>query len=361
MTHLSKIGIDDACKYRILEEDEMAKQFTHYDIVISCPSDMVEERLTVQEAVDVINEQDAYYRGIHFDIRYWDKDVLFSSGDPQIIINNTLIREADIIVALFWRKLGTPTERAKSGTIEEIEMMIKEGKQVFVCFDERDIVIHNTNSDVEIQELLKVREFKKNYKGLYIEFRSREELIEKLQNQLRLYMVALGTYSDPCICNLPITFQELKGNRKGIETAKKIVCIIRTGKVFFGKYYNRINEMLENGGEFHYISSKDYNVKEDIDEFYSNQSYVIERLKRLQKKYGEAVKIYYIKNPINYSMVYIENCDCEKCINVKFNFQTKMKGNRPMFDLYINNPLFPIFLQEINGILNWAKPIEFDD
>ncbi len=339
----------------------MAKQFTHYDIVISCPSDMVEERLTVQEAVREINEHDAYYRGIHFDVKYWDKDVLFGSGDPQMIINNTIICDADIIVALFWQKLGTPTERFKSGTIEEIEMMIRDGKQVFVCFDERDIVIHNTGSEAELQELLKVYEFKKNYKGLYIEFKSRDELIKKLQNQLRLYMAALGTYSDPCVCNLPITFQELKGNRKKIESAKKIVCIIRTGKVFWGKYYNRINEMLENGGEFHYVSSKDYNAEGGIEEFQSNQSYVVERLKWLQKKYGDAVKIYYIQNPINCSMVYIENDDGEKCINVKFNFQTKMKGNRPMFDLYIDNPLFPIFLQEINGILDWAKIIEFDD
>lgn len=131
--------------------------------------------------------------------------------------------------------------------------------------------------------------------------------------------------------------------------------------MFWGKYYNRINEMLENGGEFHYVSSKDYNAAGGIEEFRSNQSYVVERLKWLQKKYGDAVKIYYIQNPINCSMVYIENDDGEKCINVKFNFQTKMKGNRPMFDLYINNPLFPIFLQEINGILDWAKIIEFDD
>ena len=31
---------------------------------------------------------------------------------------------------------------------------------------------------VELQELLKVYEFKKNYKGLYIEFKSRDELIK---------------------------------------------------------------------------------------------------------------------------------------------------------------------------------------
>lgn len=53
--------------------------------------------------------------------------------------------------------------------------------------------------------------------------------------------------------------------------------------MFWGKYYNRINEMLENGGEFHYVSSKDYNAEGGIEEFQSNQSYVVERLKWLQK------------------------------------------------------------------------------
>ena len=55
----------------------MARRFTHYDIVISCPSDMTEERATVQRAVDDVNERNANYRGLHFVVKYWDKDVLF--------------------------------------------------------------------------------------------------------------------------------------------------------------------------------------------------------------------------------------------------------------------------------------------
>lgn len=33
----------------------------------------------------------------------------------------------------------------------------------------------------------------------------------------------------------------------------------------------------------------------------------IERLKSLQKRYGKAVKIYYVQHPVNCSMIYIEN------------------------------------------------------
>lgn len=58
-------------------------------------------------------------------------------GDPQLIINNSIIKNADMVIALFGSRLGTPTARATSGTIEEIEEMIKAGKQVFVCFRKR--------------------------------------------------------------------------------------------------------------------------------------------------------------------------------------------------------------------------------
>lgn len=50
-------------------------------------------------------------------------------GDPQLIINNSIIKNADMVIALFGSRLGTPTARATSGTIEEIEEMIKAGKQ----------------------------------------------------------------------------------------------------------------------------------------------------------------------------------------------------------------------------------------
>ena len=38
-----------------------------------------------------------------------------------------LIKNADMVIALFGSRLGTPTARATSGTIEEIEEMIKAG------------------------------------------------------------------------------------------------------------------------------------------------------------------------------------------------------------------------------------------
>ena len=160
----------------------------HCNIVVSCPSDMVGDREKLQNAVAIVNEQNAHFRQMHFDIKYWQKDVLFGVGDPQLIINNSIIKNADMVITLFGSRLGTPTARATSGTIEEIEEMIKAGKQVFVCFSEKDISITASDSEEKLRDILKVRELQKNYKGLYITYRTDEELEEKITNQLRLFV-----------------------------------------------------------------------------------------------------------------------------------------------------------------------------
>lgn len=46
----------------------MAQKFMHYNIVVSCPSDMVGDREKLQNAVAIVNEQNAHFRQMHFDM-----------------------------------------------------------------------------------------------------------------------------------------------------------------------------------------------------------------------------------------------------------------------------------------------------
>lgn len=249
----------------------MAQKFMHYNIVVSCPSDMVGDREKLQNAVAIVNEQNAHFRQMHFDIKYWQKDVLFGVGDPQLIINNSIIKNADMVIALFGSRLGTPTARATSGTIEEIEEMIKAGKQVFVCFSEKDITITASDSEEKLRDILKVREFQKNYKGLYITYRTDEELEEKITNHLGLFVGSIEEDREIYICDVPFTYQEVRGNRPGLENAKELIFIARTGKIFLGKHYNHINQMIKNGGKITYVTSEDFNTVRDTTEYKDNQ------------------------------------------------------------------------------------------
>jgi len=56
-------------------------------------------------------------------------------GDrPQAILNKQLGEISNILIGIFWTRLGTHTGQAESGTVEEIEEFMKAGKPVLLYF-----------------------------------------------------------------------------------------------------------------------------------------------------------------------------------------------------------------------------------
>jgi len=56
---------------------------------------------------------------------------------PQALINRQFADRADVVLAIFWRRLGSPTGKAESGTVEEIDRAIRRRKKVMVYFSQR--------------------------------------------------------------------------------------------------------------------------------------------------------------------------------------------------------------------------------
>lgn len=83
-------------------------------------------------------------------------------GHPQDIINQQLVDQADIVIALFGSRLGQATHTALSGTAEEMTRANDAGKPVHVYFSN---VGHA--HDVDIDQLAQLREFQKELGGLY--------------------------------------------------------------------------------------------------------------------------------------------------------------------------------------------------
>ena len=336
----------------------MPKRFMHYRILLSCPSDMDSEREIIQQAVKKANEEDASFKNVYFDIQYWSKDVLFSHGTPQQRINEEIVYPSDLIVALFGSKLGTPTEKYASGTIEEIEKMIEMNKQVFVCFSEKDILLHGDVNEDVLQEMIKVQKFKKNYNGLYITYKSDSELISKIERQLRLYLSKIVVEKDDkIVCDVPFTYQELQGIISNISEAKEVIFCARTGKIFLTGHYNQLKELVEKGGDFKYITSENFNITGDSSEFNLNQNYAYQVIKNLYKLAPDRVQCLRLQTPVNNTLLYIKR-DNEEKINVKFNFQSEMKSRRPMFWLDNKSPIFNIFYNELEALLRTADLVK---
>jgi hypothetical protein len=63
----------------------------------------------------------------------WTEHAVAEFGErPQAILNHQIVDEADLAVALFRDRLGTPTGQSESGTAEEIEILVEAGKPVAV-------------------------------------------------------------------------------------------------------------------------------------------------------------------------------------------------------------------------------------
>lgn len=110
-----------------------SKEPKEIKVVIASPSDAVIERELLMDKLETQFRRDGYEEtcGARILVSGWE-NVASQSGYAQDIINEALIEKADIIIAVFRHKLGSPVIdtktskfRADSGTAEEILFAIK--------------------------------------------------------------------------------------------------------------------------------------------------------------------------------------------------------------------------------------------
>jgi hypothetical protein len=106
-----------------------------FRILTASPSDVEDERelavRTIQEWNDL---HSADRRGVLLPLR-WETHSAPRYGErPQEVINRQVVDHADLLIGVFWTRVGTPTGIAESGTLEEIERVAAEGKLVMLYF-----------------------------------------------------------------------------------------------------------------------------------------------------------------------------------------------------------------------------------
>ena len=63
----------------------------------------------------------------------WTEHAAAEFGErPQAILNDQIVDESDMAIAVFCDRLGTPTGEAESGTVEEIKKLVAAGKSVAI-------------------------------------------------------------------------------------------------------------------------------------------------------------------------------------------------------------------------------------
>lgn len=158
---------------------------TAIKVMIASPSDVFSERNIIRE---VLSEWNA----INFDRRKvvllpvaWETHSVPEMGDrPQAIINRKLLNDCDLLVGVFWTRIGTPTGDYESGTAEEIHEHIKAGKPAMIYFSQAPASLDSVDST----QYSKLKDFKDwcQTNGLYETYSNHNEFRNNFSRQLQL-------------------------------------------------------------------------------------------------------------------------------------------------------------------------------
>lgn len=161
----------------------MAYEASVLKIMIASPSDVPVERQLVRDVVHEWNAIHSEDRGTVLLPVGWETHASPALGaHPQQIINKQVLKGCDLLIAVFWTKLGTPTPHSPSGTAEEINEHIGEGKPALIYFSSEPVVMDS----VDLDEYKRLKEFERDLRsrGLLEYYDTKSEFREKITRQL---------------------------------------------------------------------------------------------------------------------------------------------------------------------------------
>jgi len=150
-----------------------------YRILIASPSDVIEEREIIREEVARWNSMHAVDMKIILMPIGWERDATPDLGDSgQEVINRQLVDTCDLLIGIFWTRLGTQTTLGGTGTEVEIERARKEGKRCMVYFCNKPI----SPSQIDKEQYTQVQEYweKLQPQGLANRYNSIEDFKERV-------------------------------------------------------------------------------------------------------------------------------------------------------------------------------------
>src|SRR5699024_7352019 len=152
-------------------------------------------------------------------VKHWSTHVYpESGGKPQELINKQMVLDCDAAVAVFWTRFGTPTDSYGSGTEEEIELLLREDKQVFLYFSNKPL----PPKEMVSEQYTRVKKFQSEYreKGIYSEYNDLEEFKQNFTNHLNTHFLKMISEKDSLSTYNKAPSLNIKGINKDDITEK---------------------------------------------------------------------------------------------------------------------------------------------
>jgi hypothetical protein len=135
----------------------MTYSATAFRLLLSAPSDVPQD--DIRAAVESVIRWNVIYgqqsAAVVVPTNWASHSVATYGMRPQEALNAQLVDESDIVIALFWHRLGSPTGEADSGTLEEIERAHANGAYVGILRCKRPL----PPTEVDTAQLNSLNEF----------------------------------------------------------------------------------------------------------------------------------------------------------------------------------------------------------
>lgn len=164
-----------------------------FRILIASPSDVTEEREIAVKTIQEWNDLNSSERKIVLLPLRWESHTAPEYGArPQEVINRQVVDHCDLVIGIFWTRIGSPTGVADSGTLEEIERSASRGNPVMLYFSQ----VKKDPNQIDLEQLAKLRAFKDKtfpkalVEGYTTQIEFRDKLAKQLEIQLRNLVAA---------------------------------------------------------------------------------------------------------------------------------------------------------------------------
>lgn len=312
---MRRIGRPDFLIRSLRGEFAMVKTTLTATVFVSSPGDVQQERDSVQTTVAKWNSRNSAARGVTFRVWAWEENSVPDLGnDAQDVMNTQVPIDYDVLVGIFWSRLGTPTGRFGSGSQEEIEAAIE--RRVKTGFPHVALYFKKDNfpiDKIDISQLERLREFEKDIKSRALvnhfneiqAFESQiERLLDKKADEFRegappaklnilqtaaalAYASGQEKYADYGLLDLV---------EEGVEALSKstsIMTAIGNEISLFGEKIEGISERLRNAQAYGEVSIKRTRpiVKEAANEMNELSSYIDERIDDFSEHFHKAAEL----------------------------------------------------------------------
>lgn len=155
-----------------------------YKVMITSPGDVKDERKIIREVLSEWNAINSETRKIVLLPVGWETHSSPEMGDRAQAIINEQLKNCDLLIGVFWTRIGTVTGEYLSGSVEEIQRHIDAKKPVMLYFSSVPVAVDSIDN-AQYSEL-QIFKHLCEQKGLFGSYSNKNEFRSDFNRQLHL-------------------------------------------------------------------------------------------------------------------------------------------------------------------------------